>query len=240
MWWGRCWGKGEKQEQATAIDWSLRAARFTTAFGRAVWVCGGTVRPEAEALGYLEARARAGASARATAKARATAIDWSLRAARFTTAFGRAVWVCGRAVRPEAEALGYLEATARAGARPKAKARAKAKAKARARARARARATATTTATAIDWSLRATRFTAAFGRAVWVCGGAMRPKAKALGYLEATARAKAKAKAKARATAKATATARATAIDWSLRATRFTTAFGRAVWVCGGGCETQG
>jgi hypothetical protein len=25
-----------------------------------------------------------------------------------------------------------------------------------------------------------------------------------------------------------------------LRATRFTTAFGRAVWVCGGGCETQG
>jgi hypothetical protein len=62
--------------------------------------------------------------ARAEASAKAKAIDQSLRAARSTTAFGRAVLELWRAMRPKAKALGYLEATARATATVTARARA--------------------------------------------------------------------------------------------------------------------
>jgi hypothetical protein len=50
-------GGGEGLEQATAqakaIDPSLRTSCFTTAFGRAVLVCGQAMKPEAKASGYL-------------------------------------------------------------------------------------------------------------------------------------------------------------------------------------------
>jgi hypothetical protein len=55
------------------------------------------------------------ASAGATAKAKA--IGQSLRATRFTTAFGRAVFGMWRGMRPETEASGYREVAAVAGAK---------------------------------------------------------------------------------------------------------------------------
>jgi hypothetical protein len=73
-------------------------------------------------------------------QATATAIDQSLRPSGFTPAFGRKVWLVGRAMRPEAEASGYRFVLERA--------RATATAKASAAAAATAAATATATAKA--------------------------------------------------------------------------------------------
>jgi hypothetical protein len=61
------------EAKAKAIDQSLRAARFTTAFGRAVLELWRAMRPKAKALGYLEATARAKATAKATATTTANA-----------------------------------------------------------------------------------------------------------------------------------------------------------------------